>query len=257
MRRNWKKIVMGGLALACGGMVSMAQSAQPVPVTFNTYARVAVDEAGHATSVEIDDPDLPAPIRAFLASRVGQLPFSPPERGGARGDAVTWVQVGACASPLPDGTYRLGMDVLGNGPQPKLQETRLPEYPKQALTAGDGGSFLMTIQVDSDGSARLLELEQTEGSRQHFAKFRQSLRDYIADTRFEPEQLAGVPVASRIEMRIGFGTSVEGRDAHLRRLREERLDAVLRSRECEAARGGPASGIAIALDSPVKFAPGG
>lgn len=243
-----------GLALAFNAPVSLAQSG--APVTFNTYARVAVDATGHPTSVDIDDAALPAAITERLSDRIRKLPFSPPERDGRGGNAVTWVQVAACAVPMDDGNFRLGMDVLGNGPKPATGRTVLLDVPNQALVAGDGGAFLMTVQVDADGTARLLDLDQSEGSRQHFRLWRRALQDYIAKLRYEPERLAGSPVASRIRMNMSVGISNDGFDEHMRKLRETMLARAVLSRECQAAAGNsPAT--TVALDSPVKFAPGG
>src|SRR5690606_40420747 len=85
-----------------------AKSAEPAaqPVVFRTWAKVALDASGRPTSIE-PGPDLPAPVREYLAARIAQWHFSPPARGTTTGSAVTYLRLGACALPDPAGGYRL------------------------------------------------------------------------------------------------------------------------------------------------------
>ncbi len=222
-----------------------AKSADPAaqPVVFRTWAKVALDASGQPTSIE-PGPDLPAPVREYLAAKIAQWHFSPPARGTTTGSAVTYLRLGACALPDPAGGYRLGVDLKGNGPRYASAPLMLPPvYPTQAMRQGYGAKMVVSYVVEPDGSATFEGIEYTDGKPRGRNVFGRAVRDWVKHMRYEPEYLAGAPVRTRVQVPVEFSIGRPDSSAHLQR--------VLGSDECREAASTAGGLQPLAVDSPV------
>ncbi len=251
--------ILPAVALAFAAAAAAAAADEPAqkPVAFRAEAKVTLDAAGKPLAVEASQ-DLPAPVRNFIEQRVATWHFSPPEQDGVTGPAVTFLDLGACALPVPQGGYRLAVDFKRNGPRyangPVFQA---PAYPRSAMIRRIGAAMDVVYVVGTDGRATLEKLEYTEGEGGRRDGFDASVREWLDQMRFEPEQLAGRPVRTRIRTHVAFrpGTPGPARDDFRRQLEER----AAKSDECRLAAGdqqpeGPAR---VALDSPVRVEPAG
>lgn len=227
------------------------------PLAFRAEAKVTLDAAGMPLSVE-PSADLPESIRAFIRARVATWHFSPPEQDGMTGPATTYLRLGACAFPEASGGYRMGLDLKGNGPLyangPLMNP---PRYPREALIKRYGAKADVTIVVGTDGLATLEAIDYKEGGNHRRDGFDAVLREWVQGMRYEPEQLAGHPVRTRMRVPVMF--HVEPRSS----APEDFVDAARKkaadSAECRLAAGeAPPVGLQpVALDSPVRIAPAG
>jgi hypothetical protein len=228
-------------------------------VAFRAEAKVTLDATGKPVSVE-PSADLPAPIRDFIRQRVATWHFSPPEQDGVTGPAVTYLRLGACAIPQADGNYRLAVDFKDNGPLyangPMLNP---PAYPKDALVRRIGAKADVTFVVGVDGLATIEGIEYEDGSNHRRDGIDAALREWVRGMRYEPEQLAGHAVRTRIHVPVTF--SITAPEASTRdALRDKAHERAVTSEECRLAAGdaAPPEGLRpVALNSPVKLEPAG
>lgn len=244
------------LAFAAAAAAAADEPAQK-PVAFRAEAKVTLDAAGKPLAVEASQ-DLPAPVRNFIEQRVATWHFSPPEQDGVTGPAVTFLTLGACALPTAESGYRLAVDFKRNGPRYANGPVfRGPGYPHEANVRGIGASMVVTYVVGTDGMATLEKLEYTDGQKHRRDGFDEAIRAWLRDMRFEPEQLAGKPVRTRIETTVKFSVGPRGtsRDEIRRDLEAE----AARSDECRLAAGDaePGGMAPLALNSPVHVEPAG
>ncbi len=231
-----------------------AEVAKPQVVAFNASVRVEVDPSGKPISVKAPD-DLPVAIRSFIEKRVASWQYSPALQGGRPVPAVTFVSVGACAIPTAAGDgFRLGLDFKGNGPRIANEFGRMPppSYPPDAQRSGLSGEFQVELTVSADGSAKATSIQPANGGtgRSYLATFEPTLRKWAQNLRYDPEIVAGQPVATRVTIPVGFWIG-NGRGAH-----RKTIDRTLASSECQlaGAEAGREMG-PVALDSPVKVTP--
>ena len=231
----------------CAGAALAGEPAQK-PVFFNTTARVTLDAAGMPLSIE-PNPELPEAVRAYIQRRVRQWRFSPPERNGITGGAITYVQLGACALPDASGGYRLGVDLKGNGPRYAAPVMLVPAYPRHEMRRGGEAKMIVSYVVERDGSTTFEGVDFTDGRSHRRDSFADVARMWVQGMRYEPEFLAGHAVRTRITVSLQFSLT-PGRGKHV----EQGLD----SAECRLAAGqGPATLQPLAMDSPVKVEPRG
>jgi hypothetical protein len=228
-------------------------------VAFPAEAKVTLDAAGKPISVE-PSADLPAPIRDFIRQRVATWRFSPPEQDGVTGPAVTYLRLGACAIPQADGNYRLAVDFKDNGPlYANGPMMRPPPYPKDALVHRIGATAVVTFVVGVDGLATVEGIEYQDRSNHRRDGIDAALRDWVRGMHYEPEQLAGHAVRTRIRVPVVF--SITGpEDSSLDALREKASERAAQSEECRLAAGDAAQpeGLRpVALNSPVRLEPAG
>ena len=227
-------------------------------VAFKATVRVEVDAAGKPVKVEAPA-DLPEAIRAFVEKRVASWDYAPARQDGTPVPAVTYVKVGACAVPLPDGKgFSLGVDFKGNGPKLAHAAERLPPpyYPDEARRRGAEGTFKVSYTIQPDGSARLDAIEPLEGGNWALKQLRGALTDWVGQLRYQPEQVNGQAVATRmsmpVEFRLGNGG---GTPRWLADYRQQLQQRVIASSECKLASGEDMAPMPLAQDSPVKVTP--
>jgi hypothetical protein len=256
-------LAMLAVAAGMGAMVPLAAAhpdgAGAKLVAFRAEAKVTLDAAGKPLSIEPSQ-DLPASIREFIRQRVATWHFSPPEQNGVTGPAVTYLRLGACAIPQADGNYQLAVDFKDNGPlYANGPMMRPPAYPKEALIRGVEAKAYVTYVVGVDGLATVEGIEYEDRSNHRRDGIDSALRDWVRGMRYEPEQLAGRAVRTRLRVPVDFslvGPEESARDL----LREEIHQRAVKSEECRLAAGdaAPAEGLRpVALNSPVRLDPAG
>lgn len=225
----------------------------PKPVSFLAEARVEIDAEGKVVKVEASQ-DLPEAIRAYIEQQLKTWQYVR-RRDPTSGNAATWVALGACAVPAPGGGYTMGLAYHGNGPRiaggGKLPISRgLVVAVSKARTSGnldvqfvigaDGKATFESIDGDVDGRTRSI--------------MRPAVESWLEDLRFDPEEIAGKPVATRGSFPLVFKQG-DGTRATADELRKE----AMQSPQCkQAAAAGQAvdPGMrAVALDSVVDIVP--
>lgn len=229
--------------------------AKPKVVAFNATVRVEVDAAGKPVKVEAPQ-DLPQGIRGFIEQRVASWQYTPAKENGVAASAVTFVKVGACAIPVPEG-YRLGLDFKGNGPRLVAASDRLPAppYPSEAIRSAVEGTFKVSYAIQPDGGTRLESIETLSGGKKYANSFRSTLTKWAEGLRYEPELVNGRPVTTTMSFPVQYMISKGGHGPEwLSKYKEELRARAISSEECMAA--SLAEGLMpIALDSPVKVTP--
>ena len=244
------------LALFLSASAAAEDAKTPGVVAFNASVRVEVDAAGKPVRVEAPA-DLPESIRAFIEKRVASWQYAPAKAHGLPASAVTFVRVGACAIPAGNG-YRMGLDFKGNGPGlvnagPWFMPP--PQYPKEMQRRGAEGMFKVTYAIQADGKTRITAIEPAEGTLGRVVKpFREALTDWIEGLHYQPEQVAGIPVATEMSFPVSFMLSSGNGPRTNEEYRKELEVRAMTSKECIAA-SAPAGPLPIATNSPVKVTP--
>jgi TonB family protein len=247
---------LAALAIAGAAIPLAAANAgdpEPQPMAFRAEAKVTLDAAGKPLAIEPSE-DLPAPIRDFIRQRVATWHFSPPEQDGVTGPAVTYLRLGACALPEPGGGYRLAVDYKGNGPLYANGPLMMPpDYPKAARIRGIETAAKVVFVIGTDGRATLEGIDYDDKASHRSDGFDTALRDWVRAMRYEPEQLAGHPVRTRVGVPVTFRMAAP--DFTREALREK----AAKSEECRLAAGAtPQPGLEpVALNSPVRIEPAG
>jgi hypothetical protein len=238
--------LMGGLLLALPAAAGDSDGL----VAFRAEARVELDATGHPTKIEASE-DLPDAIRSYIEKRVAAYTFSPPARGDVTGAGVTYLALGACAVPAGDG-YRLGLDLKGNGPRFVGARLPAPEYPHAAARASAQAEITTQLLVGADGSASLEKITYANPEQPERRAFDDSLRSWARRLKFEPEQLGGKPVATRVE--VGLNFILPGRQT-MRDMENKLKQRYTKAPECRMASGETVGLEPVALDSPVTVTP--
>lgn len=222
------------------------------PLIFRASAKVAVSAAGEVTGVEPDASLSPA-LQKLVRDEVSKYRFEPPMRAGKPVHGTTYVNLGGCA--VPDGEdFRVSLAYKGAGPRLAGGTFVPPKYPERAYRMELEADAVVTYSVQPDGSARL-EAVRYEQSGRSMETFDKTLRDWVATFRYEPEMLAGQPVATKLEVPVDFKLGWSDVRSDARRIEQQRLS----SPECTAAASQEAQDQleAVALDSLFKRLPSG
>lgn len=223
------------------------------PVQFQASALVAVDAEGVPQQAEASAL-LPAHLREIVEHRAMALRFKPVVIDGERKGGTTHVFLQGCILPGNDGSLRIAMDYSHNGPGYADGALRLPPlaYPRAAWAAGVQGSFELIVLVAADGSA---SIESIEGRRRDLRPFREALETWVASMRYVPEQIDGVPVATRISIFTDFviGEYAASRRVARDQAEQTRLAEAKASKQCIDAARDERTPPSVALDSPFKL----
>ena len=244
MKTTRAALLLGFLA-ATSGQAAEPAAAKPDVVAFNASVRVEVDAAGKPVKVEAPA-DLPEAIRGYIEKRVASWQYQPAKADGAPASAVTYVDVNACAMPA-NGGYRIGLDFGGNGPR-RAGDKPLPppDYPPQAQISGTEADFVLILDLQADGTARIGMIESNDiRGRGGRTELQQELKRWVKTVRFDLEQVAGRPVPARVRVPVDFSLGRPDRKA----LRAELQAKALATRECQQASNGDGTK-PVAMDSP-------
>lgn len=197
MKMKW---YLGAALVSTAGMACAGE-----PVAFYTNVRVALDAAGAPTEVQ-GDPEMPGLLRERIEQMVKEWRFSPPLKSGSPVSGVTYLRLGACAVAQENGSLNLSVDYKGNGPGGINLNKIVPRYPIDAVKSGISADLVAVYTVGTDGLARLEEIKDlTKGRSKSRARwFQATIQDWVSELRFKPEELAGQPVATRMETPVQF-----------------------------------------------------
>ena len=241
---------MQRMTFAAAMLLAASASAADGPVRFRADARVELDADGKPTRIEVSK-DLPEAIRGYIEKRVAGYTYSPPERDGVRGPAVTYLSLRACAVPAAGG-YRLGLDFWGNGARLATPGGRIPvlPYPASARRAG-GPTVTMKIEflIEPDGKATFQQVTYADGGSHRRDGFDSLARDWVGLLKFDPEELAGHPVRSKASIQLTYKI-VTGRGPGTEPDAEA---SALQSRECRMAAGQEDGPMPVVEDSPIRI----
>lgn len=227
------------------------------PVAFPTSVKVVVDASGKPAVVE-PDARLPEPVRQHLKEHVGSWLFEPPVEQGAAVEAVTYVALGVCvaASATDPERLNLGVSYRSHGPRPATGRLPPPRYPVGAAKAGQSAEMQVAYIVQPDGKARLEGIDYIAGGDTAARRkpFDAAIKEWVHALRYEPEQIAGQPVSTRIRTPVDFW--VEPHVSTARREARE-ADRTLALSECAAAVGADDKTQPVVLDSRVQLVSSG
>lgn len=195
---------------------------------------------------------MPEAVRTYIERKVATWQFAPPSQNGITGSGVSYLQLGACAIPEGNG-YRMAIDFKGNGPRPAGQSILPPpRYPTEALRAKLGAEMVVQWIVEADGRVTLERIERTdEAKARRTDPFDKTIREWVARLRYQPEELAGKAVRTRIEVPVTF-TMGGARSAGA--LKKELLENATQSPECRMAASKMVEGLhPVSVDSPFKL----
>jgi len=239
------RILLAGLALLAG----FADAAEPI--AFRAEARVEVDATGKPNRIEASA-DLPEAVRTFIEKQVATWRFAPPSRDGVTGSGVTYLKLGACAVPVANG-YRMAIDYKGNGP--RIAGSSIlppPRYPVSEMIAGRGAQLVVKWIVETNGRATLEQVERTDGAKvRRIDPFEKAIREWVTTLRYEPEQLDGKAVRTRVTVPVTFmAGGAKGPTA----FKQELIEQARQSPECQLADSRLPGGLQpVAVDSPFKL----
>lgn len=237
------------LASAFALVAAFTSARAAEPIAFSADARVEIDATGKPTKVEAA-PELPEAIRSFIERKVATWHFAPPSRDGESGSGVTYLQLGACAMPEGNG-YRMAIDYKGNGPRRSGSGILFPpRYPPEAQRAGEEADLRVTWIVEPDGRATLENiLREDRPVTRKSDPFQRVVREWVASLRYEPEELAGRRLRTRVSVPVEFRLDARSAGA----TREQLLEQASQSTECRMAASKLQQGLQpVAVDSPFK-----
>ena len=251
------RISVAVAALAMLGPAGAGETAgESTLVLITTQARVEVNAEGKVTAVQPDAKLTPAVAQAIQAT-VGAWRFVPPVHDGQSVGGVTYVQIGACAVDV-DGGLRMAFDYQGNGPRRQGPPTPRPPSSMRQIRPGETARMKLTYRVGADGVGEVESVDRISGKADISKAFGSSLRDWIGASTFEPELVAGKPVATR--MSLPFEFTVLKLDRARARMGPKAVEQALAAERptCQTALGNAGKqDRAVALDSPFTLLPSG
>lgn len=234
-------------------MVCSVASAQAVevaaPIPFRAMAKVWINETGQPSKVEATS-GLPLAVRASIEEQVATWRFQSPVVDGVARGGITYVSLGACAVPEPDGSLRLALGYKGNGPGYADDAVRLqpPRFPIEMAQKRLSGEWKVDYIVEPDGSTTFVGIVESKPRQPNVKIVEPTLRAWVKSLRFMPEQIAGAPVRTRLSTPISFLTGSSSEKADM----AERKRVLENSQECSAVLDADAGDRPVAVDSPFR-----
>lgn len=246
------KKLMGSAAvlagLACSDASAQAADAS-APIPFRATAKVWINDAGQPTQVEATS-GLPPAVRTSIEREVSTWRFQSPVVDGIPRGGITYVSLGACAVPAPDGSLRLALGYKGNGPGYADDAVRLqpPRFPIEMAQKRLSGEWKVDYIVEPDGSTTFLGVVESKPRQANVKIVEPTLRAWVKSLRFMPEHVAGAPVRTRLSTPISFMTGSSSQKADM----AEQNRALENSQECSAVLDADADARPVAVDSPFR-----
>jgi len=161
---------------------------------------VSVGADGRVADAAVLEDKLSPSIKSTVVNYVKRWKFAPVILNGVAVPAVTFVQVDACAIPASDG-YDLAIDYVANGP--RLIKGAHFEFPPALVDyAGDRLAATIKLKVQADGHVKLQEVVMVDVTPSVQHDFHNMINAWTWDLRFQPEQIAGKPVATDLEWAV-------------------------------------------------------
>lgn len=229
-------------------LAAVADPAADPSATFTTELRITVGADGRVGDVVLDR-SLPAPVEQAVRTHVAGWRFEAPVRDGQRLGGTTYAHLTGCAVPSPAGlAISFGPASTGPGHGGK---GIVGTHVMTGLPVKDDTRFTINAEyrVQPDGSV-VVESVRSEGRRSRaMREFEQGVGKWLATRRFMPEEIGGVPVATRMTLPLHY----DFRPARRGPLPKRPADAA-----CQAALDATKTpDRPVAIDSPFRLAPAG
>jgi TonB family protein len=151
----------------------------------------------------------------------------------------------------------MAVDFKGNGPLYRNSPRMLPPfYPPVALKRRVEATAVVAYVIGVDGHATVEEIGYEDDSSHRSDGIDDALREWVKGMRYEPEQLAGHPVRTRLRVPVVFmPPGSQSRASYRKEIREK----AVKSEECRLAAGEalPEGLQPVVLNSPVRLDPAG
>lgn len=253
--------ILHGMALVLACSAAPAAAAEDAkaqaPTLLHLQLRTQVDADGHAVAAA--DDTVPAPLRAVVERQIAAWRFMPARSDGAPVAATTWVSVAACL--VPDGdNYRISIGYERNGPWQPPSVNFSPSMPPAALLrAGINTELQVDYTVQPNGRGSFTAVAFADDVPAQFRPwYTAAMRMWVKAQRFQPEQVEGRPVATRMRVPVSMDLApLAGHRAQARQRadawrEQQRLREQL-SPACIAAGDDGSARLGVALDSPVRL----
>ena len=239
------RLLAAALLMAGNCAASAADSGEKDLLVFQTRAAVSIDAMGRPTDIQLPE-QIPEVVASLVRNQITQWRFVPPEVDGQARAGKTYLTLGACVAPVPEG-YQLAIDYKGAGPGAPRPDGRPPppQYPVEAIKQQVGARGLVQYVVEPDGSVTLETVEFKPARSQRL--FQPAIEDWVKQLRFMPEEVDGKPVRTRMRVPVHFE----------RRLRGAVAEAKADKPECMALMKQGDDQRPVALDSPFRRLEGG
>jgi hypothetical protein len=205
---------MSGILRSCVALVALAfaapaaslpEAAAVPPQTI--VLKVGVDAGGRVqTTASLDPAAAPALLQAAEAY-ARKLVFTPARKGGSAVPSETYLSLVLAMEPAGEGKYALKLRRAVNGPG--VASLGKLDPPKN-LGRRAGATIVVAVDVDAQGkpdmdSFKAEKVELREPSSFAEARYLDAIRQSVRHSRFDPDKVAGVPVASRVSLPYRFG----------------------------------------------------
>lgn len=186
----------------CAGIVcsGFGYAQQPGEIRKIIHVRVSIDADGRVTDAALVEKKVPSTIESAVLARARGWRFDPVNANGGAVPAVTYAAFYACAVKSGDG-YDLAVRYLDNGPLLERSarfefQPVVSEYSKADQTITVKLTVLPTGKVQLDGVVMVDVDPRIERD------IRLSVKHWLEDMRYAPEQVGGQPVATTMQWPI-------------------------------------------------------
>ncbi len=252
-----RKLIMLAAAVTTLAGSALAANGKPQQrlVSFAAQVKVEVDKNGTVTSVT-PDPSLSPAMNQVVQTYVGQWRFAAPIQAGQPVGGVTYVQLDACATPK-DGKYLFAVKYRSNGPG-RTGKTPALQFPSEAQRYGVSAKLQLTFRVLAEGGVQIEDIVVVDGGKRFEKAFRAAASAWLLASRFEPEQVDGKPVTTRVSEPMEFitGRSFGSLAAAKADFDKQMQRMAAQQPECqEVLNSGDKQERQVALDSPFHLIP--
>jgi protein TonB len=198
-------ILLHALVLFFGGMWLVHEAEYDVAAG-ETSVEVALVEATPEPTPEFTQPTpTPPPLRSEVPVDSTPLPTPSPTPIPKPTPVATATPRPApkpAATPRKERTVKptAGSSGARGGTKPQYLSNPAPEYPESARAAGEHGNVMLRVEVDVRGRAAGVEISKSSG----FRDLDNAAVRAVKRWRFKPATMAGVPVATTINVPVQF-----------------------------------------------------
>lgn len=211
--------IVSALAFASASATALAArppadpAAPPPPQTIMLKVNVGAD--GKVLSATPVDPNAAPALNQAAQAMALKLPFTPARKDGVAVPSQTHLSLLLALEPAGAGKYALALKRAHNSPGvARVGKMDPPKYP------GGGAVVVVAVTIDADGKPDMGTLA-TEGVQMRVpskfaeARYVDAITVSVRGSRFLPDQVDGVAVASRVVLpyQFGGGASRRGNDA--------------------------------------------
>lgn len=182
-----------------------AAAAAPPPQTI--MLKVAVGADGKVLTATPVDPSAAPALNQAAQDMARKLVFSPARKGGVAVPSQTHLSLMLALEPAGAGKFALKLRRAHNGPGVlRVGKMDPPKYPGRS----GGALAVVAVTIGADGAPDMdtLATERVQmrvPSKFAEARYLDAIAVSLRGSRFEPDQVDGAPVASRVSLPYQFG----------------------------------------------------